>query len=537
MPTPSNALTRVRRSGPASTAIRGVTAVVVLFALLFAATAAAQEGEGRIYVRRIELEGAANTADSALRDEVVQLEGALLRTPALDESVRRLRRLPFVDDVRAELRPVPGTRDVVDVVLHVDERAETRRYGGGGGWSASQRGSLRAYFADDNLLGTGRRLSFTAEASPLRSSIELAHVTPHIGSSEVARTIELSSRRVERLTDDASLVDAEITSVVIEHGYPLGGAGRAPLIAQPAGRRLVPEDGLLPRAELRERLAPLADTLDAASSTACCGSLRLGAALRRAELAPGSIVSTQLLDWITGHADAGSRGATAAIARLDEIDFLLTYRYDTRDRALFPTSGVEQRISFSASVPGSDVEYALADYRASGYRALGRRWTLRASGRLAYGRGYGDTASMPPYLHWFAGGPLTVRGFAESALGPRDSLGNPYGGNLLVAARLELMTAWPRRWREHVRVGMFADAGNVFSTENVAFTDTAGRPLDYGFDASKLKRSVGVAADVLTPFGALRLSYAEPLGADDAHPNPFLRDRIERFQISLGLEF
>ena len=86
-------------------------------------------------------------------------------------------------------------------------------------------------------------------------------------------------------------------------------------------------------------------------------------------------------------------------------------------------------------------------------------------------------------------------------------------------------------------MGLFLDAGNVFSTEDVTFTDVEGRALDYGFDASKLARSAGLTAEVLTPFGALRLSYAVPIGAEDQHPNPFLREHTDRFQVSLGFDF
>ena len=66
-----------------------------------------------------------------------------------------------------------------------------------------------------------------------------------------------------------------------------------------------------------------------------------------------------------------------------------------------------------------------------------RAWGCR------YGDALGDTTALPPYLNWFAGGPSTVRGYR--GLGPKDSLGNPYGGNLLVSAQLELKTAWPHR--------------------------------------------------------------------------------------------
>jgi outer membrane protein insertion porin family len=511
---------------------RSLAATALVSAVLLgAAGAPAQEASGRIYVRRIELEGVTATADSVLRDELVQLESSFLNTGALEESLRRIARLPFVAEVRASLRPVEGHPDQVDIVVSIAE-APARRYGGGGGWSEAQRGTLRVHYTDDNLLGTGRRLSLAAEGSALRSAVELSYVKPHVGQGEAARSIEISSRRVERLTKNASVLDAGLTSLVIEYGYPLDGGG-PDVAALAPGRRLL-EEALLPSAEVRERLAALGEVLDERRHAACCGSLRLGVALRRAELTAKPGLGSQLLDWISAH---GAANLAAPNAQLDEIGMLLRYRRDTRDRPVFPRRGIEHRVDFTVTLPGSDVEYLLGEYRLAAYRPLAGRWTLRASGRLGYGAAYGETASLPPYLHWFAGGPLTVRGYRENSLGPRDSLGNPYGGNLLVAARLELMTPWPRRWRERARVGLFADAGNVFATERVTFADAAGGPLDYGFDGSALRTSVGVAAEALMPFGMLRLSYAAPLGAQDRHPNPFLRDAMDRFQLSLGIEF
>jgi len=87
------------------------------------------------------------------------------------------------------------------------------------------------------------------------------------------------------------------------------------------------------------------------------------------------------------------------------------------------------------------------------------------------------------------------------------------------------------------RAGFFYDIGNVFSTENVSFLDDDGQSLDYAFDFSELRQSVGIAAKILIPLGVLRLSYGVPLNAEDDNPNRFLRDDIERFQIAIGVDF
>ena len=60
-----------------------------------------------------------------------------------------------------------------------------------------------------------------------------------------------------------------------------------------------------------------------------------------------------------------------------------------------------------------------------------------------------------------------MRGYRESRLGPKDSFGNPYGGNMKVASQLELLLPMPEKWRNSARFSAFFDIGNVFSTGDV----------------------------------------------------------------------
>jgi outer membrane protein insertion porin family len=186
-------------------------------------------------------------------------------------------------------------------------------------------------------------------------------------------------------------------------------------------------------------------------------------------------------------------------------------------------------------LPASDVEYFNVRYDATHYWTVGDRWTASVHGVAGYGDALGATTALPPYLNWSAGGPSTIRGYR--GLGPTDSLGNPYGGNLLVATQLELKTAWPRRWAKQMRSGFFLDVGNVYSTDSTVFLDGGGQPVDHGFSASELRASAGVLADVLMPFGTIRLSYAIPLNPSDDAADARFHDRTERFQISFGVDF
>jgi outer membrane protein insertion porin family len=218
------------------------------------------------------------------------------------------------------------------------------------------------------------------------------------------------------------------------------------------------------------------------------------------------------------------------------LELLAGWSYDSRNAVLFPTSGTRFGLNLSFAVPGSDVEYYVTGMDFTKYVRLGGRWLFKINSNVAYGEAYGDTTAIPPYRNRYAGGPGTVRGFRESTLGPKDSLSNPYGGNMLVANQLEVIIPTPAKISGSTRVAFFFDSGNVFSTGGVKFYDKLGRPIDYGFNYDSLKRSVGIGVEWLAPLGLLRFSYAVPLNEDVA-TDRYYGDQIERFQFSIGQAF
>jgi outer membrane protein insertion porin family len=143
---------------------------------------------------------------------------------------------------------------------------------------------------------------------------------------------------------------------------------------------------------------------------------------------------------------------------------------------------------------------------------------------------------LPPFRNRYAGGPGSVRGFKESYLGPRDSIGNPYGGNLLFVNQFELVIPTPEKISGSTRIALFYDVGNVFSTGGVPFFDRLGDPMEYDFDYDNLKKSVGIGVEWLAPLGLLRFSYALPLNDDDL-TDRYYGDETEGFQFSIGNAF
>ncbi|HEX5650752.1 MAG TPA: BamA/TamA family outer membrane protein, partial [Steroidobacteraceae bacterium] len=168
---------------------------------------------------------------------------------------------------------------------------------------------------------------------------------------------------------------------------------------------------------------------------------------------------------------------------------------------------------------------------------LGKWFTFMLNSELSYGDSLGDTTSLPPYRRFFAGGPESVRGYRESRLGPKDSFGNPYGGNLKFTNQLELLLPMPAKWRNSARFSAFVDVGNVFSTDDVQFVGKDGvTPVEYDFSFDKLRYSTGIAVQWMAPLGVFRFSYAVPLNEFKGNDVEY-KDETEGFQFSIGQAF
>jgi outer membrane protein insertion porin family len=213
------------------------------------------------------------------------------------------------------------------------------------------------------------------------------------------------------------------------------------------------------------------------------------------------------------------------------------WAYDTRNRSIFADRGMRHSMQLGYALPGSDVQYANLNYDYLQFVPLFGRFTLALSTELGFGQALGGTTALPPYKNFFGGGPDSVRGFRESRLGPKDSFGNPYGGNLKLVSRVELLMPTPEKFKTSVRVSLFYDIGNIFSTSGVNFVGRDGvTPVDYGFSFGKLRQSAGIAAQWLAPLGVFRFSLAMPLNAEKG-TGVLFPDEKETFQFSIGNAF
>lgn len=107
-----------------------------------------------------------------------------------------------------------------------------------------------------------------------------------------------------------------------------------------------------------------------------------------------------------------------------------------------------------------------------------------------------------------------------------DTSGDPFGGNILMEAGVEILFPLPFiKDQSSVRTAFFFDVGNVFSSDCGNSQANCSSP-----DFNELRYSVGAGLTWITGFGPLTFSYAIPY-------NDAAEDRTEEFQFSLGRSF
>ena len=392
--------------------------------------------QSRVYVRRIIFKNIDQVDDEVLRREMRQAEGAFLSNRLVERSKVRLQRLPYIEKVEVDNVPVPGSPDMVDVEFDIEYHMPGQ-FSGGLGFSESQGLLLNGSIVHTNFLGSGNRVALQVSTGNFSTLYSLSHTDPYTTKNGVRRTVSLNFRDITQFTSAASDFSTTNAGATLEYGYPI--------------------------TEYQ--------------------MLNVGLTYNRAELLASTSSTTQAQEWVANNGnpfieDIGN-GAVFFGTEFDTIELIAGWSYDSRNRSLFANRGSRQQFFITYALPGSEVEYWTARYNYTKYVPLFGRWTFRVNAEMGYGEALNETTALPPYKQFFGGGPESIRGYKESWLGPRDSFGNPYGGNVLVASQLELIIPLPEKWSGSTRASFFYDIGNVFNTGEVQFTDKLGSPISY----------------------------------------------------------
>ncbi len=414
----------------------------------------------RVYVRRITFKGNIKTRDEVLRREMRQLEGAWISTSAVERSKVRLDRLGYFDQVNVETPAVPGTTDQVDVEFNVVE-GSSGNLTIGAGFSQGQGFIISSAVTQDNLFGTGHRLTVNLNTSDVNRNIGVSWVNPYFTLDGVSLGVDAYYRTTD--AEDAGIAD-----------YTLDEFGGGLSVGIPISE---------------------------------FNFINLGVTAENTKFKPGGGASNEILAFAR---DNGSEFNTLTLTA--------GWANDTRNSRLFPDRGSLTRISGEVAVPGLDLSFYKLSGRHQRFFPLLKDFTFMVNGEIGYGDGIGDTEDLPLIDNFYAGGIRSVRGFEANTLGPRDSNGEPLGGDFKLVGNFELILPVPFvADSRNFRLTSFFDIGNVYGPGE-------------RFEVGDLRYSVGVSAVWLSPLGPLTLSVAAPLKSED-------QDDTQPLQFTFGTSF
>ncbi|RKZ48943.1 MAG: outer membrane protein assembly factor BamA [Gammaproteobacteria bacterium] len=428
----------------------------------------------RAYVRRITFSGNSRTRDEILRREMRQQEGSWIATEKVDRGRVRLQRLGFFGEVNVETPAVAGTTDQVDVHYSVEEKP-SGNFSMGLGFSQTGGLTFSTSIAQDNFLGSGKRMSFTFNNSDVNRRYAFSYSNPYYTIDGVGRSLEAFFQETDSADANVTAFDNKIWGGVIGFGIPI--------------------------TEYNTFFTSLG--------------------YENTEISTGSDTADEVLDFILVHGN-----------QYNILKWSNTLSFDTRNRTILPDKGALHRLTAVLALPtlGNSLEYYKVGYKTQWFTSLFEDYVFSLKGDIAYGDSYGDTeGGLPFFESYYAGGPKSVRGYEENTLGPVDSFGNPIGGNLRLVSGAEVILPVPFfKDIDSIRISGFFDAGNVWGN-NEDF-DAGDIRYSAGLSAIWLSPFGLVSASVAQPFNEK---------SDDSFENGRFvpADQIQNFQFTFGTSF
>jgi outer membrane protein insertion porin family len=401
----------------------------------------------RSYVRRINFSGNTKTRDEVLRREMRQPEGGWISTKKVERGKVRLQRLGYFSEVNVETPAVAGTTDQVDVNYTVVEQ-QSGRLSFGVGFSQSAGIILQTSIAQDNFLGSGKRVGFDFNNSDFNRRFGLNYTNPYWTIDGIRRGFSGYYRSTDAQNANVSAFDSTVYGGSMDFGIPI--------------------------TEFHFLFSSFSYENTSISNL--------------------NSAATQITDFCTDNASIND-------CKFDIFRLINRISYDTRNKAIFPDQGVLHNLEGEIATPfiGNSVEFYKVDYRTQWYTDYFEDYIISLKGNASYGDAYLNTSKLPFFENFYAGGPRSVRGYEDNTLGPLDSIGRPLGGNFRLTGGAELITPLPFfRDVKSLRISGFFDAGNVYDLDR--------EDMDLG----TLRYSVGLSGMWVSPFGIISVSYAKP---------------------------
>ncbi|GAA4363767.1 outer membrane protein assembly factor BamA [Kangiella marina] len=477
----------------------------------------------RFYVDNVTFKGNVSTDENVLRREVRVQEGGALSSAQVERSKLRLQRLPFIEEVKVDTVKKEGTTDRADVNFDIKER-NAAQISGGFGYNDFYGLSINGELSHQNFLGTGNSASIGLNTNKAIKSANISYTDRYFTQSGIGLNTTLNFSETDY--------------------------GKLNLIGQSLDTLAFGTTLYFPTSEF--------------------ANFSAGAKVSQNSLTSPVTSSQRVIDFFSL---LGANSRTDSEVDFDIFSVNLGYRYNSLNRAIFPSKGVDHNWRLEVGTEVGDLEFYKATYDFGYYFPLSneREWIFSWRGNLAYGDGLGDTPSLPYFTNFYAGGSSSLRGFEGNSVGPRDiqrirtsvdvpgtipgSGGTtvflpeendriaitPYsiGGNAKFITSFELIFPTPFiEDSSNVRTSFFVDAGNVWDTEfdrsrfeNLEISPNSRFSTVPDFsDADNYRASYGISLQWYSPFAPLQFSLSRPIKSEAF-------DDTETFTFNIGKTF
>jgi outer membrane protein insertion porin family len=200
------------------------------------------------------------------------------------------------------------------------------------------------------------------------------------------------------------------------------------------------------------------------------------------------------------------------------------FTYDVRDSKIDPTRGFVTHLDTDFAGAGGDHKFVRVKIGGTQYYEVADKYVLSLLGEAGQIWGIGQDVKISD--RFFLGSD-TFRGFQYAGIGPRDltsGFDDALGGNQFARGTLELTTPTPLPDEMGFKGHIFSDVGVLGQNDEKA------DPGDVFMNEEDPRMSVGVGMSWQSPFGPLRLDFAEPVIKKSY-------DKTEFIHFSFGTKF
>ncbi len=406
----------------------------------------------RMYVRKIHILGNERTSELVVRSQLRQMEGGVYSLKNVNESKRLMSNLPYLNNINVTTTPVPNTNNQLDLDYHVHE-VSAGRASVQGGYSDVEGFLYGASVSEPNFMGSGKLVSIGFQNSQYQNTYNFTYNNPFYTTTGISRAFNIYYSHVTPAQVNMAPYTMNDVGGSMTYGIPMS---EYDTLALGAGYDYV--------------------TISNVNT---------------------SEASPNVTDFLSKYPSP-----------YNNFKLITGLSHSTLDRAIFPTEGDSQSLNLTAGVPviDSSLAYYQAVYNGTIYFPIGAGFIINPNTTLGYGGGYGDTASLPFFDNFYAGGIHTLPGYVASSLGPRNPNNNTQaiGGNIEALAGVNFIL--PDFISNKVRTGLFLDAGNIYETQQTPGITYEANSLN------NLRLTTGLMVSWMSPLGApLDFSLGFPL--------------------------